>query len=109
MGLTDSHGYIGKPCEWSQDRPQGHVRLRGVLQLTRYHPASDPTLWRDAFSLDVIGTGCIVQIDGPRERLLKCDGWFVEVGGAVLEGGAVAPYTMIPTEIDCLRRYDPTP
>jgi hypothetical protein len=107
--VTVSDGYIGMPCEWSASRPQGSVRLRGLLQLSRYHFSPDETHWQEAFSLDVIGTGCVVQIDGPRERLAKCDGYLVEVVGAVLEGGAVAPYTMIPTSIDCLRRYDPEP
>jgi hypothetical protein len=104
VAATDA--YIGKPCEWGANRPQGEVRLRGLLQLSRYHSSPDSTRWSEAFSLDMIGTGCIVQVDASRARLARCDGYIVELVGVVLDGGAVAPYTMIVTSIRRLRRYE---
>jgi hypothetical protein len=103
--VTTTDAYIGKPCDWGGNRPQGTVRLRGLLQLSRYHSSPDSTRWSEAFSLDMIGTGCIVQVDGSRDRLARCDGYLVELVGVVLDGGAVAPYTMIVTSIRRLRRY----
>jgi hypothetical protein len=105
--FTTADAYIGKPCDWGGNRPQGEVRLRGLLQLSRYHSSPDSTRWSEAFSLDMIGTGCIVQVDAARDRLARCDGYLVELVGVVLDGGAVAPYTMIAIHIRRLRRYNP--
>jgi len=85
---------LAPPCEWDKKLPKGSVKVRGLLEVARYHASPDSRQWSKAYILMPTRGSCIVQVQAPKERLAPCDGYIVDLVGPVRWGGAVAAFTL---------------
>ena len=97
---------LAPPCEWDREVPKGNVKIRGLLEVARYHASPNSQRWSKAYILMPTRGGCIVQVEAPKERLAPCDGYVVDLVGPVRWGGAIAAFTLTVREIHCLHRYE---
>lgn len=93
------------PCQWDTALPKVNVKIRGLLEVARYHPSPKSRSWSRAYILMPTKGSCIVQVEAPKGQLAPCDGYIVDLVGPVRYGGAVAAYTLTVREIRCLHRY----